>query len=110
MSVSRKAQRQQAKQAGKPKTPKPKAPGLPVPPELRTEVARLRRRVRYVLLSTTLGGLLLIRFFHEPVAAFLQNGGLAARIGMILVMLAPAMFTWMIGVGQLKDRDPKSSG
>lgn len=106
MSVSRKAQRQQARQAAKPPKEPKEARSKPrdVPPEFRTEVARLRRRVRYVLLSTTLGGLLLIRFFHEPVAAFLQNNGLAARIGMILVMLAPAMFTWMIGVGQLKDR------
>lgn len=108
MSVSRKAQREQARQAARPpKAPRPKDERNAVSEEFRTGAARLSRRIRYALWSSTLGGLLLLRFFYEEVAAFLEAYGLAARVGLIALMLAPALFTYMIGRGQLRDQQTK---
>lgn len=73
-------------------------------PSARNQVfRRLRRRVRYVLLGTSLVGLLLLRFFHEPVAGWLVHYGFAARMALVLALLSPALLTWVIGLGELKD-------
>ncbi len=99
----RKAQREHARRLAKANKPKPVSP--PASPAWHNDdVARLRRRVRYVLLSTTLGALLLVRIQHDAVTNFLQTHGLGARLGFIMLMLAPALFTWLIGLGQLKDK------
>ena len=66
---------------------------------------RLRRRVRYVLLGTSLVGLVLLRFFHQPVAQWLANYGFAARMALVLALLSPALITWVIGLGELKDAE-----
>jgi hypothetical protein len=60
--------------------------------------------VRYVLLFSTLIGLIGLRVFHEPVATGLLRYGLPARIGLVLLLLSPALFTWMVGLGELRDQ------
>jgi len=67
--------------------------------------SRLRRRVRFVLLGTSLVGLLLLRFFNHPVAGWLAHYGFAARIALVLALLSPALITWVIGLGELKDAE-----
>ena len=105
MSASRKLRRQQQRDAAKNNPPTPKSPSQssahsPLSPGL----TRLRRRVRYVLLFTTLIGLVLLRVFHDPVAQALQQYGMPARIALVLALLSPALFTWMIGLGELRDQ------
>ena len=99
MSASRRLRRQQAREAAK---SQPRVTGVGDPNQ--SGIARLRRRVRYVLLATTLIGLVFLRVFHEPVARALLQYGLAARIALVLVLLSPALFTWMIGLGELRDQ------
>ena len=98
MSASRRLRRQQSREAAKaaPPTPPTVEPGA-------MTLARLRRRVRIVLLLTTLIGLVLLRLFNKPVAELLIKYGLTARLSLVLVLLSPAMFTWLIGVGLIKD-------
>ncbi|MBT9586810.1 hypothetical protein IV102_25930 [bacterium] len=100
MSASRKLRRQQLRDAAKNNSPTPSSPAhSPLSPGL----TRLRRRVRYVLLFTTLIGLVLLRVFHDPVAQALLQYGMPARVALVLALLSPALFTWMIGLGQLRD-------
>ena len=99
MSASRRLRRQQSREAARVAPPTPPA----VVPGNSVLLARLRRRVRIVLLLTTLIGLVLLRLFNKPVAELLLHYGLTARLALVLVLLSPALFTWLIGVGQIKD-------
>lgn len=97
MSASRSERRRQKREAARKTT-------LSNPPDPRQQVfARLRRRVRFVLLGTSLIGLLLLRVFHGPVAAWMVQYGFAARLALVLALLAPALLTWAIGLGELRD-------
>lgn len=101
MSASRKQRRLQARlEAKKNPPPQPTPSGAPAA----TGITRLRRKVRYVLLFTTLFGLILLRVFHDPVARILVQYGLPARIALVLLLLSPALFTWLVGLGQLRDQ------
>lgn len=96
MSAARSQKRREKREAGK-KVPSSR-------PDPRQAVfARLRRRVRLVLLATSLVGLLLLRVFHDPVAAWMLQYGFAARLALVLALLAPALLTWAIGLGELRD-------
>ena len=103
MSASRKARRQQARdqeRAARPAVSKPTATSAaPLPKEW----VALRRRVRLVLLATSISALIVTRIYREPLQQFLQQHGLWARITVVVVLLAPALFTWIIGLGQLRD-------
>lgn len=97
VSVSRSQKRREKREAGKKKS-------LTASTDPRQAIfARLRRRVRLVLLATSLVGLLLLRIFHDPVAAWMVQYGVAARLALVMVLLAPALLTWVIGLGELKD-------
>ena len=97
MSASRSQKRREKRAAAKKQT----APNAPNPRQ--AVFARLRRRVRFVLLGTSLIGLLLLRVFHDPVSAWMIQYGFAARLALVLALLAPALLTWAIGLGELKD-------
>lgn len=108
MSVSRQVARRKAKSTAsqeKAEHSKAKAQSLvaSLGPQARARL-ELRQRVRHVLLITTLIGLVALRFFREPLSVFLHNYGIAARLGLISLLLGPAIFTWMIGYGQIKDQ------
>lgn len=97
MSLSRSQKRRDKRDSAKKKS-------LSSAPDPRQAIfARLRRRVRLVLLATSLVGLLLLRIFHDPVAAWMLQYGFAARLALVMVLLAPALLTWVIGLGELKD-------
>lgn len=102
MSATRSQRRREQRAAAKGKVESSK--GLS-PREL--VFRRLRRRVRYVLLGTSLAGLLLLRFFHQPVAGWLEHYGFAARVALVLALLSPALITWVIGLGELKDAESR---
>ncbi|MBX3168669.1 MAG: hypothetical protein KF760_14735 [Candidatus Eremiobacteraeota bacterium] len=97
MSVARSQKRREKREAAK------KTARLGTPDPRQAVFARLRRRVRFVLLGTSLVGLLLLRIFHDPVAAWMLHYGFAARLALVLALLAPALLTWAIGLGELKD-------
>lgn len=67
----------------------------------RAVLSRLRRRVRMVLLLTSLIGFALLRFFHDQLVEPLQH--FSVRLGLVLVLLSPALFTWVISLGELRD-------
>lgn len=97
MSASRSEKRRQKREAAKKGVrPQSSSPRQAV-------FSRLRRRVRFVLLGTSLVGLLLLRVFHDPVSAWMVQYGFTARLALVLALLAPALFTWMIGLGELRD-------
>jgi len=96
MSASRSQKRREKREAAK-----KQVAGAPDPRQ--AIFARLRRRVRFVLLGTSLVGLLLLRVFHDPVSAWMIQYGFAARLALVLALLAPALLTWAIGLGELKD-------
>jgi hypothetical protein len=95
MSASRSQRRREKREAARPKV-------SPADPR-QAVFARLRRRVRLVLLATSLLGLLLLRVFHDPVSAWMVHYGFAARLALVMALLAPALFTWAIGLGELRD-------
>lgn len=97
VSASRSQKRREKREAAR----KTARPGGPDPRQ--AVFSRLRRRVRFVLLGTSLVGLLLLRLFHDPVAAWMVQYGFAARLALVLALLAPALLTWVIGLGELKD-------
>lgn len=99
MSAPRSARRQKARQEAR-KTEAANPPAMPRNPA----VERLRWRMRGVLLLTTLIGLVILRVFNAPIAVFLAKYGLAAKLGLVMVLLSPALFTLMVGLGQLKDQ------
>lgn len=102
MSASRSKKRREKREADK--------NGRSSGPDPRQAVfARLRRRVRLVLLATSLVGLLLLRLFHDPVSSWMLQYGFAARLALVLALLAPALLTWAIGLGELKDVRKASS-
>ncbi|MFN8612031.1 MAG: hypothetical protein U0931_31080 [Vulcanimicrobiota bacterium] len=68
----------------------------------RAVLTRLRRRVRMVLLLTTLIGFALLRFFHDQLVGPLQH--FPVRLALVLALLSPALFTWMITLGELRDK------
>jgi len=111
MSASRRLQRQktrsQSKQARKAEVVAAKV-SAPVDARAR-QVATLRARVRLVLVTTSMAALLVVYLFREPVAAILQQYGLAARVAFILILLGPALFTWLVGFAQLRDATQSSS-
>lgn len=96
MSASRSQKRRDKRDAAKKKPPPAADPRQAI-------FARLRRRVRFVLLGTSLVGLLVLRVFHDPVAAWMVQYGFAARAALVLALLAPALLTWVIGLGELRD-------
>ncbi len=96
MSASRSQKRREKREAAKKQV-------ASVPDPRQAVFARLRRRVRFVLLGTSLVGLLLLRVFHDPVSAWMIQYGFAARLALVLALLAPALLTWAIGLGELKD-------
>lgn len=67
----------------------------------RAVLTRLRRRVRLVLLLTTLIGFGALRLFHDQLVEPLQH--FWVRMALVLVLLSPALFTWMISAGELRD-------
>ena len=99
MSATRKARREAARRQAR--------LGDQPPPVANAAVAlhwsRLRRRLRLVLLTSTLAALIPLRLFREPLAAWLDRYGMAARLALVLVLLSPALLTWLIGLGQLRD-------
>lgn len=103
MSVSRKLQRQKARESERASAAREKA-SRPRQGPPADEVAKLRRRMRVVLVTTTLGGLLLMKLFNAQMTEFLQANGVWARVGFVLVLLAPALFTLLVGLGQLRDK------
>jgi len=107
MSASRRLRRQQQRESSR-RQPSEEAAAPAV--RLRdTPLFRLRRRVRHVLLLTTLIGLVILRTFHDPLAGWLQVYGLTARVALVLVLLSPALLTWLIGLGQLRDQSDSVS-
>lgn len=100
MSASRKARREAARRQARQSSPVTK-------PAVDSAVAlhwsRLRRRLRLVLLTSTLAALIPLRLFREPLAHWLDRYGMAARLALVLVLLSPALLTWLIGLGQLRD-------
>jgi hypothetical protein len=73
----------------------------------RAVLNRLRRRVRLVLLLTTLVGFGALRFFHDQLVEPLQH--FWVRLALVLVLLCPALFTWMISLGELRDTKKPSA-
>lgn len=103
MSAQRKLQRQRSRQS-KPAASVAKAPST----EYFKASAALRRRVRLVLILTSLGAFFFLHFFREPMAALLDTYGLSARVAFMAILVGPALFTAMVGYARLRDETQSS--
>ncbi len=108
MSVSRRARREAARREAKTALPSGAAAGQ-VDPRIALHWSRLRRRLRLVLLISTLAALVPLRLFRDPLALWLEQYGWGARLALVALLLSPALLTWMIGLGQLRDLQQQTS-
>lgn len=107
MSVSRRARREAARRQSKAPSPSEGSAGQ-VDPRIALHWSRLRRRLRLVLLISTLAALVPLRLFRDPLALWLDQYGWGARLALVALLLSPALLTWMIGLGQLRDLQQQS--